>query len=183
MWGRGLRFGMAGIGHGETYWFAVANGPEGEREDDPLEAVRGRFRVFGSSVPELITATPRERVFRTDIHDRDPVAGWWRGRVVLLGDAAHPMTPDLGQGGCQAIEDAVVLAAALDREPSHEAAFDRYEKERIERTSWIVAESRRFGRIGQMSNGLAVGMRNLALRLTPQGALRARMLRTVQFRP
>src|SRR4030095_933362 len=105
---------------------------------DPLAAVRRRFHAFGTDVRDLLTATLAERVFRTDIHDRDPRAGWSRGRVPLLGDAAPPATPNLGQGGCQAIEDAIVLAEALAAESSHQAAFRRYESRRFARTSWIV---------------------------------------------
>jgi 2-polyprenyl-6-methoxyphenol hydroxylase-like FAD-dependent oxidoreductase len=181
MWGKGLRFGMAGIGHGETYWFAVANAPEGEREEDSLAVVLDRFRAFGTDVRELLAATPAERVFRTDVHDRDPLAGWSRGRVTLLGDAAHPMTPNLGQGGCQAIEDAIVLADALVAERSHEAAFRRYESRRFARTRWIVEESRRFGQAAQATSPLAVWVRNLAMRLIPRRMLRARLLRTLRF--
>jgi 2-polyprenyl-6-methoxyphenol hydroxylase-like FAD-dependent oxidoreductase len=181
MWGKGLRFGMAGVGHGETYWFAVANAPEGEREDDPLAVVRDRFCRFGARVRDLLDATPGERILRTDIHDRDPRPGWWRGRVALLGDAAHPTTPNLGQGGCQAIEDAVVLADALATESSHEAALTRYEARRFERTRWIVEESRRFGRAAQATGRLAVWARDLAVRLTPRRALRARLLRVFRF--
>ncbi|MET0152588.1 MAG: FAD-dependent monooxygenase, partial [Candidatus Binatia bacterium] len=183
MWGQGLRFGMAGVSHGETYWFAVANAPEGEREDDPRCVVRDRFGRFGGDVRKLLAATPSERVFRTDIHDRDPTAGWWSGRVTLLGDAAHPTTPNLGQGGCQAIEDAVVLAGALAAEPLHEAAFRRYESLRFARTRWIVEESRRFGRVAQAASPLAVRARNLAVRLTPRRVVRARLLRVLRFHP
>jgi 2-polyprenyl-6-methoxyphenol hydroxylase-like FAD-dependent oxidoreductase len=181
MWGKGLRFGMAGIGHGETYWFAVANAPEGAREEDPLAVVRERFNAFGTGVRDLLAATPGERVFRTDIHDRDPVLGWLRGRVTLLGDAAHPTMPNLGQGGCQAIEDAIVLADTLAAERSHEAAFRRYESRRFARTRRIVEESRRFGRAAQATSPLAVWARNLAVRLTPRRMLRARLLRTLGF--
>jgi 2-polyprenyl-6-methoxyphenol hydroxylase-like FAD-dependent oxidoreductase len=183
MWGKGLRFGMAGVGHGETYWFAVANAPEGERDDDSLAVVRDRFHGFGADVRKLLAATPGERVFRTDIHDRDPTAGWWRGRVALLGDAAHPTTPNLGQGGCMAIEDAVVLADALAAEPSPEGAFHRYESQRFVRTRWLVEESRRFGRIAQAASPFAVWARDLAVRLTPRRVLRARLARVLSFRP
>ncbi len=138
---------------------------------------------FGGDVRKLLAATPSERVFRTDIHDRDPIAGWWSGRVTLLGDAAHPATPNLGQGGCQAIEDAVVLAAALAAESSHESAFRRYESRRFARTRWIVEQSRRFGRVAQAASRFAVRARNLAVRLTPRRVLRARLLRVLRFSP
>jgi 2-polyprenyl-6-methoxyphenol hydroxylase-like FAD-dependent oxidoreductase len=174
---------MAAVGQGETYWFAVANAPEGEREGDSLAVVRDRFHRFGADVRKLLAATPGDRVFRTDIHDRDPAAGWWRGRVALLGDAAHPTTPNLGQGGCMAIEDAVVLADALAAEPSPEGAFRRYESQRFARARWLVDESRRFGRVAQAASPFAVWARDLAVRLTPRRVLRARLARVLRFPP
>ena len=124
-WGRGERFGMVGIGHGEVYWFAVADAPPGgepggkstgkpgEKDADAKAYLLDRFGPWHAPVRAVIEATPPERILRTDIADRDPITRWHDGPVVLLGDAAHPMTPNLGQGACQAIEDAYALAEAL----------------------------------------------------------------------
>jgi 2-polyprenyl-6-methoxyphenol hydroxylase-like FAD-dependent oxidoreductase len=182
IWGRGLRFGYVAVSESEVYWFAVANAPEGGRDDDPHRAVAERFAEFCVPVPALVEATPPERVFRTDIHDRPPVAGWSRGRVTLLGDAAHPTTPNLGQGGCMAIEDAVTLAHQLATKDSHEAAFAAYEAARVSRTTRIVEASYRFGKIAQLDGAVSTAVRNLALRLTPSRVVAKELLKNAAFR-
>jgi 2-polyprenyl-6-methoxyphenol hydroxylase-like FAD-dependent oxidoreductase len=182
IWGRGLRFGYATIGAGETYWFAVANAPEGGRDDDARKAVLDRFGDFCEPVMALVKATPGERVFRTDICDRPPIASWSRGRVTLIGDAAHPTTPNLGQGGCMAIEDAVTLAHCLATNDSHEAAFAAYERLRVARTSRIVEASWKFGRIAQLEGAVSTTLRNFAMRLTPASVVRKQILEAAEFR-
>ena len=106
-------------------------------------------------------------LFRSDISDRAPVRRWHRGRVVLLGDAAHPMTPNLGQGACQAIEDAAVLAEALPADGDVGEALTRYEQRRIARANGIVLGARRFGQVAQWRHPVAVWLRNTAMQLTP----------------
>lgn len=166
-WGRGRRFGYVPIAEG-VYWFAVDDRPEGERDaGDVKAALRGMFAGWHRPIPSLIDATPAEAILRTDIHDRDPITGWGRGRVTLLGDAAHPMTPNLGQGACQAIEDGVVLARAVQRHGVTAEALRRYERAREAHTARVVMEARRFGVVGQASNPLLVRLRDLVVRATP----------------
>jgi 2-polyprenyl-6-methoxyphenol hydroxylase-like FAD-dependent oxidoreductase len=101
------------------------------------------------------------------ICDRPPIERWHSGRVVLLGDAAHPMTPNLGQGAAQAIEDAVVLDECLARATSLADALVRYEQRRVVRANTIVRLSRQFGAIAQWSNPFAVWLRDRAMTLMP----------------
>lgn len=182
IWGRGLRFGYAAVSASEIYWFAVANAPEGGHDEDARAVVREKFRDFCAPAPALVEATPRERVFRTDIHDRAPVATWSRGRVTLIGDAAHPTTPNLGQGGCMAIEDAVTLAHYLVKAPTHESAFAAYEQKRVARTSRVVEASRSFGKIAQLDGSVSTALRNFAMRLTPASVIRKQLLESAEFR-
>ncbi|MCY1030714.1 FAD-dependent monooxygenase [Corallococcus sp. BB11-1] len=168
-WGPGARFGIVPIGHGEVYWFATLNAPAGT-EDAPgqtLSALRERFSGWHAPIAALLAATPAERVLRTDIHDRPPLPQWSRGRVTLLGDAAHPMTPNLGQGGCQAIEDAVVLADCLAAPGPVEDALRAYEARRLTRANQMVVRSRQMGRVGQWENGAARFVRDSLLRCVP----------------
>ena len=181
MWGPGARFGFADISRSETYWFAVLNAREGERESNSLEAVTRQFAGWAEPVPKLLAHTRPERVFRTDIHDRLPVASWSRGRVTLLGDAAHPTTPNLGQGGSMAIEDAVVLAHALERAPALADALADYERRRVARANRIVAASFRFGKLAQTQNRLAIFLRNALFRAMPEGIVQRELRRASAF--
>ena len=178
-WGRGQRFGCAHIGHGRVYWFATKNAPKGEKDGPPGGCGGARATLlahFGDChhpVPELIETTAEDAIRRDDIYDREPLPGrWGEGRVTLLGDAAHPMTPNLGQGACQAIEDAVVLARYLRELGEAErgsipAALRRYEALRSPRTASIVRRSRRIGQVGQLENALLCGLRDRGLAIVP----------------
>jgi 2-polyprenyl-6-methoxyphenol hydroxylase-like FAD-dependent oxidoreductase len=183
IWGRGARFGIVPIGQGETYWFAVVNAPEYENHADARGFVLSRFADFMDPVRAVIEATPSERILRTDIHDRVPVPRWSRGRVTLLGDAAHPTTPNLGQGGCMAIEDAVTLAHALASRVDVAQAFALYEQQRVARTSRIVEDSFKFGKIAQLEGRFSTWLRDLVLSATPAKVVRERMLAASRFNP
>lgn len=170
-WGRGERFGMVEIGHGEIYWFATANAPPGGSDDrhagDGHAALLARFDRWHEPVRAVIAATPPDRIVRTDIADRHPIARWHEGQVVLLGDAAHPMTPNLGQGACQAIEDAVVLADALSSQGSIQMALRAYDVRRVRRANSVALAARRFGAVAQWSHPVAAWLRNTLMRATP----------------
>ncbi|MBK5257026.1 MAG: FAD-dependent monooxygenase [Vicinamibacteria bacterium] len=165
-WGRGARFGLVAIDGDRLYWFATANAPAGGRDATKAELLR-RFGAWHDPIPAVIESTPEEAILHTDISDRDPGQKWGEGRVTLLGDAAHAMTPNLGQGGGQAIEDAVVLDLVLSAEADCARAFRDYESRRLTRTARVVEQSRRFGRLGQIENGMARLARDWAMRMTP----------------
>ncbi|MCB9675349.1 MAG: FAD-dependent monooxygenase [Alphaproteobacteria bacterium] len=174
-WGRGNRFGMVPVSDATTYWFATANtAPGGIDGDDPIAELRARFAGFAAPVDDVLAATPPEAVLRNDIVDLAPLDRWTDGRVALLGDAAHAMTPNMGQGACQAIEDGVVLASVYD--PSDPAgSLATYAGRRRDRARMFVDRSWSAGRMGQWENGLACAVRNTLARWTP-GALVERML-------
>jgi 2-polyprenyl-6-methoxyphenol hydroxylase-like FAD-dependent oxidoreductase len=169
-WGRGERFGIVPIGFGEIYWFAVADARANGRDTDVKRELMARFGSWHEPVAAIIEATPAERVMRTDIYDRAPIERWHSGRVVLLGDAAHPMTPNLGQGAGQAIEDAVVLDECLAQATSIEEALTHYEQRRVARANGIVRASRQFGAVAQWSNPIAAWLRDRAMSLAPPSA-------------
>ena len=160
--GRGERFGWIPVGGDRVYWFAVVNAPEGETEADPRAAIRARFAGWKVPAAALIEATTD--VLRTDIHDRAPVERWGTGRVALLGDAAHPMTPNLGQGGCQAVEDAVVLGQLLATELPVTEALRHYQALRVRRANRVVGQARRLGRLFQADGAVSSRVRNVVLR-------------------
>ena len=143
--------------------------PEGGREEPRAAKQRllDLFRNWHAPIPDVIAATDADGILRNDIYDRDPVEGWGEGHVTLVGDAAHPMTPNLGQGGCQAIEDGLVLARHLVTEPDIPTALRAYESERIPRTSFVVTMSRRVGQMGQIGSPTLCRLRDLALGMIP----------------
>ena len=168
-WGEGARFGLVAIDGERLYWFATANVPAGGG-DAGKAGLLARFSRWHDPIRAVIEATPDHAILRTDIADRDPIVGWSRGRVTLLGDAAHPMTPNLGQGGCQAIEDAVVLDLCLSATADCAAAFKDYEQRRGARTARVVREARRFGRVGQIESALGRSVRDFVVRMAPLSA-------------
>lgn len=167
--GSGQRFGLAPIHGNRVYWYATDNVNEGQREP-PIETKTRLTRLFGDwhqPIPDLIRSTAEDTILRNDIYDRDPVERWGSGRITLLGDAAHPMTPNLGQGACQAIEDALVLSRLLSTGPDVPSSLRRYESERIPRTRSIVNASRRVGALFQVDSRAFCWLRNLGLRMMP----------------
>ncbi|MBM7118395.1 FAD-dependent monooxygenase [Archangium primigenium] len=184
-WGPGARFGIVPVGHGELYWYATRDAPAGG-QDTPGEgraALRECFGRWHAPIAAVLDSTPEAQFFRTDIHDRRPLPRWSQGRVTLLGDAAHPMTPNMGQGGCQAIEDAVVLARCLAREAEVPAAFTAYEHRRLRRANAIVTQSFQLGRVAQLTNPVGRFLRDHLARLTPERANLQRLRTLMRFEP
>ncbi len=168
IWGRGERFGYTSLPGGRFYCFATAKvPPEGASIHGEHAAVRRRFGDWPEPIPTLLAAVPSDSVLRHDVYDLPPLSTYVRGRMVLLGDAAHAMDPILGQGACQALEDAVTLAACLDSTPDVGTALANYDGLRRPRTQAIVRRSARLGTIAQWSWPPAVMARDLAARLTP----------------
>jgi 2-polyprenyl-6-methoxyphenol hydroxylase-like FAD-dependent oxidoreductase len=167
--GCGQRFGLVPIAGDRVYWYATDNVSEGEREEPERTKAHltGMFSHWHAPIPALIEATAAAAILRNDIYDRDPVDRWGEGRVTLVGDAAHPMTPNLGQGGCQAIEDALVLARCLSGGGSVEGSLRRYEAIRVPRARFIVYASRRIGRAFQIESPILCRLRNFGIRMTP----------------
>jgi 2-polyprenyl-6-methoxyphenol hydroxylase-like FAD-dependent oxidoreductase len=165
MWGDGLRFGLFRLDRERAYWYALATrdpvAPLGTSDRDELARL---FADWTPRVLKVVNATCGP-IARHDVFDRPPSSRWVSGRVALVGDAAHGMTPDLGQGGALGLEDAVALAEHCSG-ADLEVALARYEQERRGRARWIQRQSRFAGRLGQLS-GVAGRLRNRAARATP----------------
>ena len=180
-WGRGLRIGQWAMTGGRSYWYASHAVPEGQ--GDPPSgrkaALLELFRGWHAPIGELIGATEESAILRTDIFDRPALPHWSVGRATLLGDAAHPMTPDLGQGACQAIEDAVILADALRESEDIPAALRAYESRRIPRTSRVVTTARSIGQMARWSNPLACRFRDALMGSSLAARMQARQMEWV----
>lgn len=146
--GAGMEVGHTPLGSAQTYWFATERTPEANRAPDgELAYLRSKLAGWADPIADILSSTPDDVVLRNDLYDRAPARHWSAGRVVLVGDAAHPMRPHLGQGGCQGIEDAVVLAEFLDRHGCTATAFARFEAFRKPRVRALVRESKFIGTV------------------------------------
>ncbi len=182
-WGRGVRFGLIPVGGGRLYWFVSESRDEPEAPLIPARKAELSRHVEGWHEPiqAAVAATPEDAISGTGIYWRKPVRAWGRGRVTLLGDAAHPMTPDLSQGAAQALEDAVVLAASLRNAADPVAGLRAYETARRKRTGQIVRRSFQAGRLAQARSGLGAGFRDLLIGKLPNrlhGIQQARIVDT-----
>lgn len=169
-WGRGQLFGIVPLPDDRVYWFGTLNAPAGTAFPNEHEAVLRQFAGWHEPIEKCIVATRPDSVMRHDIFDlSQPLASFARARTVLVGDAAHAMTPNLGQGAGQGIEDAATLTLLLHDTGTDdlELALAHYSNLRQKRTKTVLQRSRIAGRVAQAANPLAVGLRNAALRLTP----------------
>lgn len=165
--GRGKGFGFMMLGKGRMYWYAAAtarlaqpDAASGRKKE--LETV---FQDWFPSIPELIAATDEANILTTDLYDRAPTQPWSKQNITLLGDAAHPMLPTMGQGACTALEDAFVVAKCLQEQSDPTAAFQQYESLRFPRTKLIVEQSLQSGKMGELENRFAVALRNTFMKL------------------
>jgi 2-polyprenyl-6-methoxyphenol hydroxylase-like FAD-dependent oxidoreductase len=175
--GRGQQFGYFPMSAERVYWFASKNAaaPQTNSTSIGKSDLLEEFAGWHAPVREVIERTPESCILRNDIYDMDPLPAWTNGRATLLGDAAHPATPDLGQGACQAIEDAIVLARCLSGQTEIGAGLMQYEKHRIRRTRDLTLLARRVGRSGTWTNAFLCGFRNFMIRHTPH-SVRLRQL-------
>jgi 2-polyprenyl-6-methoxyphenol hydroxylase-like FAD-dependent oxidoreductase len=164
LFGRGSRFIYYHVGGGRFGWIANKNTPPGRADPEGGKAaVLDSYSGWAEPVATLVESTDEARVVRMDLCDRPPVKQWGEGRVTLLGDAAHPMTPNIAQGACQGIEDAVVLMKSLASERDTVAALRTYEDLRRTRTATLTKRSRMVGAIGQWESPLLCAFRNRIL--------------------
>ena len=167
-WGRGERFGVLPVRDGRVAWYASANAPEGSVDlGGPMAALLQRFGRWKEPVPAVLASTPEATIAKNDVYDRPPTRRWVVGRVVLLGDAAHPMAPDLAQGGCQAIVDAWALADSMSTTDDVARALADYQRRRWRTATAATLFARSLGQVGQWEHPVACWARAAALRATP----------------
>jgi 2-polyprenyl-6-methoxyphenol hydroxylase-like FAD-dependent oxidoreductase len=171
MWGnqKGLRFGFVSTAPDEVYYFTTfftdANGKDNSQVK---ESLLKKYSCFGQLPTQIIEATSEENIIRSDIFDLKPMAQWYSGRVGLLGDAAHATTPNLGQGGCQAVEDAYVIVKCLKENSSTQKAFESYQTIRYAKAIHVVNMSWKFGKMTNLDNPIFQSLRNALMRMMPE---------------
>ncbi|MDY7007458.1 MAG: FAD-dependent monooxygenase [Cyanobacteriota bacterium] len=137
-------FTLMDVGDGYIFWGATILCVDDSSSGNAADIKSRLLKEFGESaspVPEMIEATDAEIIVERPIWDRQPLSSWSKGRVTLLGDAAHPMSPSIGQGANTAFEDGYELSEYLSNAPNLEAALALYDESRIERTQIIQARS------------------------------------------
>jgi len=175
--GRGAQFGIFPMSHGRTYWFASLSGARDEPAvRRPRDYLGSQLASWHAPVAQLVDATDELSIVCTDVFDRRPLRRWSWGRITLLGDAAHPSAPTLGQGACQAFEDAAVLSRCLMQDHDVPRALQRYQQRRLRRANAITDESRRLGNVGQWRHPAACRIRDWFIRAIPE-PMRRRQLR------
>ncbi|VEP13534.1 2-polyprenyl-6-methoxyphenol hydroxylase-like oxidoreductase [Hyella patelloides LEGE 07179] len=165
--GRGKEFGFMMLELGRMYWYAAAKAPENQ-PDAPMVRKKELENVFQDwfySIPELIAATDETDIIKTDLYDRVPALPWSKQNITLLGDAAHPTLPTLGQGACMALEDALIVTKCLLEYPEPTVAFQQYESQRFSRTKSIVEQSLLSGQMGQLAHPITVKLRETLMKL------------------
>jgi 2-polyprenyl-6-methoxyphenol hydroxylase-like FAD-dependent oxidoreductase len=164
-WGKGKRFGFVKISDKKVYWFAVINSKNEETDEVNLAET---FKEFHSDILNLILTTNKDQIIVNEIIDLKPINKWQDKNICLIGDAAHATTPNMGQGACQAIEDAYVLGKLLDEGIALEETFEKYEKLRIKKAHKIVNSSWTFGKMAQLENSFGIWFRNKMMKIMPK---------------
>ena len=179
-WGNQIRFGFSPIAKGQVYWFAVVNSNH-VKENFGKQEIKEIFSAFNSLVGELIDHTPKDAIIFRPLFDLKPIKQWHKGNIILVGDAAHATTPNMGQGAAQGIEDAYYLSQYLVRSSSVSEAFKRFEKNRRPKVNGVVNTSWTIGRLAHIKRGQK--LRNFILSKTPVNTMEKRMMKLYSLKP
>lgn len=169
MWGKGKRFGFVKLSENTLYWYALVNEKFYSENIDLLE----ELREFHPEFLKMISKTAKENIILNDIIDIKPMNNWSAENLCLIGDAAHATTPNMGQGGCQAVEDAYVIAKLSESEKDWNKVFSQFEKIRKKKVHHIVNTSWMLGKVAQWENFTSI--RNSIFRVIPESVNQKQM--------
>jgi 2-polyprenyl-6-methoxyphenol hydroxylase-like FAD-dependent oxidoreductase len=186
LWGDGVRMGFTAVTGGSVYWFLVVRDAALPADAEARKAlVLERAAPFPAALVEAARGTPADRIHVNPLWDLSPLRRWWAHGAstwaVGIGDAVHATTPNLGQGGCQALEDAVALSLALETHTDPSEAFAAYQAARWRRASAVTLLARWLGDMAQMRGPLR-HLRDLLVGATPAVLVRP-VLRWVMTPP
>lgn len=168
-WGAKGRFGMTPLVGNRVYWYACINSPQQNPtlKNWGIAELADNFKDYHAPIPTILSETKDADLIWNDIIDIAPLQKLAFGPILLLGDAGHATTPNLGQGACQAIEDVAVLLDELKIATSIPQAFSRFENRRLERVNYISNTSWQIGKIAQWNNPFLIGIRNFCMKIMP----------------
>jgi 2-polyprenyl-6-methoxyphenol hydroxylase-like FAD-dependent oxidoreductase len=169
-WGSKGRFGIVPLAKNKIYWFACVNTSPNNlaMKNYTVPDLLKQFAGYHHPVEAILKETKNENLIWADINDIKPINRYAFSNILLIGDAAHATTPNLGQGACQAVEDAVILAAEIAKNSSITVAFKKFEQRRLKRIHWIVNTSWRIGKIAQLENKFLIRCRDFLFRNIPK---------------
>jgi 2-polyprenyl-6-methoxyphenol hydroxylase-like FAD-dependent oxidoreductase len=169
-WGSKGRFGIVPLAGNKIYWFACVNtvANNSAMKHYTVQDLLKQFAGYHHPIKAILKETKNENLIWADINDLKPINRYAFNNILLIGDAAHATTPNLGQGACQAVEDAVILAAEIAKNSNITVAFKMFEQRRLKRTHWIVNTSWRIGKMAQFENKFLIRCRNFLIRNLPK---------------
>lgn len=162
IWGTGKRFGFVRISAKKVYWYAVIKDKNLNPNIDLLSA----YRDFNPLVIKILESTYPQNIIFNDITDLSPIPKWYSDNLCLIGDSAHATTPNMGQGACQAIEDAYIIGKLLEKSKNFNLVFEEFQRIRRKKVDYIVSTSRQVGNISQWQYG--TGLRNFLMSIIPE---------------
>ncbi|MCI2774731.1 FAD-dependent monooxygenase [Staphylococcus petrasii] len=167
-WGQRGRVGIVPMINNQAYWFITINASEKDPKYRSFEKphLQAYFNNYPEEVRQILDKQSETDIIKNDLYDMKPLKTFVYGRTVLLGDAAHAMTPNMGQGAGQAMEDAIVLTNCLSSY-DFEKALARYDKLRVKHTAKVIKRSRKIGNIAQKEGTLTTKVRNRVMKMTP----------------
>ncbi|WP_108808564.1 FAD-dependent monooxygenase [Aquimarina spinulae] len=164
-WGKTDRFGFVKIAEHKVYWYALKSF-KNDKNEFSVHDIEKYFDKYNSVIKSIISSTKKEEINTAEISDLKPTNFWYKEKVCLIGDAAHAMTPNMGQGACQAIEDAYILSECLHKYEVDQA-FATFQKLRLPKAHQVVKASWMLGKIAHLSNPILIGIRNQLMSMTP----------------
>ncbi len=167
LWGKGKRFGFVHINENDVYWYALTNYKTDYKIEFSNTNVEELFSDFSPLIRKIISSTEKSSIIFNEMIDLKPISSWYHKNVCLIGDAAHATTPNLGQGACQAIETAYVLADCLASEKNIQSAFQKLENVRKKNAEKVVNTSWTIGKMAHIENRFGIFLRNNLMRLIP----------------
>ncbi|MCQ9278397.1 FAD-dependent monooxygenase [Staphylococcus borealis] len=171
-WGKRGRVGIVPLINNQAYWFITMNASEKDSKYQSFEKphLQAYFNNYPEPVRHILDKQSETGILKHDLYDMKPIKSFVNQRILLLGDAAHATTPNMGQGAGQAMEDAIVLANCL-AEYDLDKALKRYDKLRVKHTTKVIKRSRKIGKIAQKDNKLVISLRNGVMKRTPKRLL------------
>ncbi|PHK50266.1 FAD-dependent monooxygenase [Staphylococcus edaphicus] len=167
-WSSKGRVGVVPLLNNQAYWFISINAKENDAtmQSYAKPHLQARFNHFPNEIRNILDKQSETDILLHDIYDVQPLKTFVYQRILLLGDAAHATTPNMGQGAGQAMEDAIVLANCL-KTYAFDEALQRYDKLRVAHTKKVIKRSRKIGKLAQKSNKLVVLVRNTITKIIP----------------